>query len=73
MTPTQNKGKSRQRIVRRLVEHGADIEAVDKNGFRPIDRAVESADIDCVQCLLKKGARLGPTTWALAKRNELVL
>ena len=72
-SPAQNKGKSRQRIVRRLVEHGADIEAVDKNGFRPIDRAVESADIDCVQCLLKKGARLGPTTWALAKRNELVL
>ena len=65
--------RSRARIVRRLVEHGADIEAVDKNGFRPVDRAVESGDIDCVQCLLKKGARLGPTTWALAKRNENVL
>ena len=72
-SPQDRKRKGRQRIVRRLVEHGADIEAVDKNGFRPIDRAVETGDIECVQCLLKKGARLGPTTWALAKRNEQVL
>jgi ankyrin repeat protein len=63
----------RQRIVRRLIEHGADIEAIDKQGFRPVDRAVEAAAVECINCLLKKGAKLGPTTWALAKANEQVM
>lgn len=43
------------------------IEAADKDGIRPIDRAVGHAHEAVVSRLLKKGAKLGPTTWTMAR------
>ena len=49
-----------------LLDRGAQMECVDSNGMRPLDRAISSGHLDAVQCFLKKGAKLGPATWALA-------
>ncbi len=40
---------------------------MDKDGIRPIDRAIANGNEVMVSTLLKKGAKLGPTTWAVAK------
>ena len=45
----------------------ARIEATDKDGIRPIDRAIGHGHEAFVARLLKKGAKLGPTTWTLVK------
>ena len=43
------------------------IEATDKDGIRPIDRAIGHSHETFVARMLKKGAKLGPTTWTLVK------
>ena len=43
------------------------IEATDKDGIRPIDRAIGHGHEAFVARMLKKGAKLGPTTWTLVK------
>lgn len=53
-------------LVQFLLERGAVIEHVDINGMRPLDRAIGCRNIQVVQCFLKKGAKLGPATWAVA-------
>ena len=55
------------RIVEILLNNGANVEAVDKDGIRPIDRAIGHSNEAAVMQMLKKGAKLGPTTWAMAK------
>ncbi len=55
------------RIVEILLNNGSNVEAVDKDGIRPIDRAIGHANEAAVMQMLKKGAKLGPTTWAMAK------
>uniref|UniRef100_A0A8C7D8R8 Tetratricopeptide repeat, ankyrin repeat and coiled-coil containing 2 n=1 Tax=Oncorhynchus kisutch TaxID=8019 RepID=A0A8C7D8R8_ONCKI len=52
--------------VRYLVDHGAMIEHVDYSGMRPLDRAVGCRNTSVVVALLKKGAKMGPATWAMA-------
>ena len=49
-----------------LLDRGAQMESADANGMRPLDRAISSGHAGAVQCFLKKGAKLGPATWALA-------
>ena len=53
-------------IVTLLLDAGAAMEAVDLNGMRPLDRAIGCRNTAAVQCFLKKGAKLGPATWAMA-------
>uniref|UniRef100_A0A3B4F2S6 Tetratricopeptide repeat, ankyrin repeat and coiled-coil containing 2 n=1 Tax=Pundamilia nyererei TaxID=303518 RepID=A0A3B4F2S6_9CICH len=52
--------------VQFLVDHGAMIEHVDYSGMRPLDRAVGCRNTSVVVALLKKGAKIGPATWAMA-------
>ncbi|KAI2666464.1 Protein TANC2 [Labeo rohita] len=52
--------------VQYLVDHGAMIEHVDYSGMRPLDRAVGCRNTSVVVALLKKGAKIGPATWAMA-------
>uniref|UniRef100_U3J6Z0 Tetratricopeptide repeat, ankyrin repeat and coiled-coil containing 2 n=1 Tax=Anas platyrhynchos platyrhynchos TaxID=8840 RepID=U3J6Z0_ANAPP len=52
--------------VQFLVDHGAMIEHVDYSGMRPLDRAVGCRNTSVVVTLLKKGAKIGPATWAMA-------
>ena len=43
------------------------IESTDKDGIRAIDMAIAHSNEAIVSKLLKRGAKLGPTTWAIAK------
>jgi len=53
-------------LIALLLERGALIEHMDMNGVRPLDRAIACRNINVVQCFLRKGAKLGPATWAMA-------
>ncbi|CAH2009763.1 unnamed protein product [Acanthoscelides obtectus] len=55
-----------QPLVQFLMDTGAAVEHVDANGVRPLDRAVGCRNANVVRCFLKKGAKLGPATWAVA-------
>merc|ERR1719232_2168987 len=59
--------KNNVKLVEILLECGLDIEAIDKDGMRPIDMAIGHGNEAMVASLLRKGAKLGPTTWAMAK------
>ncbi|KPJ10116.1 Protein TANC2 [Papilio machaon] len=49
-----------------LLARGASLERVDRNGLRPLDRAIGQRNLPVVNCFLRKGAKLGPTTWVMA-------
>ena len=53
-------------MVRLLMERGSAMEHVDLEGRRPLDRAIEAGNAHAVQAFLRKGAKLGPATWASA-------
>ena len=59
--------KNNVKLVEMLMESGLDIEAMDKDGIRAIDMAIGHGNEVMVASLLRKGAKLGPTTWAMAK------
>lgn len=59
--------KNNVKLVEMLIDCGVDIEAMDKDGIRPIDMAIGHTNEIMVASLLRKGAKLGPTTWAMAK------
>lgn len=56
-----------------LLEKGAAVEHVDLHGMRPLDRAIGCRNIPVVQCFLRRGAKLGPATWAMAAGKPDVL
>ena len=57
-----------------LLEKGAQIEHVDNIGMRPLDRAIGCRNVPVVVCFLKKGAKLGPATWAMAAgKPEIII
>ncbi|XP_045485501.1 protein TANC2 isoform X2 [Pieris rapae] len=53
-------------LVEVLLERGASLEKVDHSGLRPLDRAIGQRNVPVVNCFLRKGAKLGPTTWVMA-------
>ncbi|XP_070403086.1 protein TANC2 isoform X3 [Nothobranchius furzeri] len=60
-------------VVQYLVDHGALVEHVDCSGMRPLDRAVGCRNTSAVIALLKKGAKIGPATWAMATSKPDIL
>ncbi|XP_013066522.2 uncharacterized protein LOC106054975 isoform X1 [Biomphalaria glabrata] len=60
-------------IVQYLVDHGASIEHTDLSGMRALDRAIASRNTAVIVCFLRKGAKLGPDTWAMAAGKTDVL
>ena len=60
-------------VVRLLLDRGANMEHVDLNGLRPLDRAIECENIAAIQVFLKKGAKLGPTTWSLSSTKPDIM
>ncbi|XP_056264059.1 protein TANC2-like isoform X2 [Pseudoliparis swirei] len=60
-------------VVQLLVDHGASVEHVDCSGMRPLDRAVGCRNTSAVIALLKKGAEIGPATWAMATSKPDIL
>ena len=59
--------------VQLLLERGAALEHVDVNGMRALDRAIGCRHVAVVICFLRKGARIGPATWAMATGKPEVL
>lgn len=49
------------------------LEHVDINGLRPLDRAIMCRHLPVVQSFLKRGAKLGPNTWAMATGKNDVM
>ena len=41
--------------------------------MRPLDRAIGCRNIPVVQCFLRRGAKLGPATWAMAAGKPDIL
>ena len=60
-------------VVRLLLERGSNMEHVDLNGLRPLDRAIECGNIPAIQVFLKKGAKLGPTTWSMSSSKPDIM
>ncbi|XP_061829737.1 protein TANC2 isoform X2 [Nerophis lumbriciformis] len=60
-------------VVQHLVDHGASVEHADSSGMRPLDRAVGCRNTSAVIALLKKGAKIGPATWAMATSKPDIL
>ena len=48
------------------------IESPDKDGVRAIDMAIAHSNEAIIAKLLKRGAKLGPTTWAMAKEKPRI-
>ncbi|XP_052255531.1 protein TANC2-like isoform X2 [Dreissena polymorpha] len=53
-------------VVQYLIDCGAQIEHADLNGMRAVDRAIDRRNTSVVVCFLRKGAKLGQMTWAVA-------
>ncbi|XP_067644240.1 protein TANC2 isoform X3 [Eurosta solidaginis] len=60
-------------LVLYLLEQGANIEHIDVNGMRPLDRSIACRNIQVVQVFLRRGAKLGPTTWSMAMGKPEIL
>ncbi|XP_030372714.1 protein TANC2 isoform X2 [Scaptodrosophila lebanonensis] len=60
-------------LVLYLLEQGANIEHIDVHGMRPLDRSIACRNIQAVQVFLRKGAKLGPTTWSMAMGKPEIL
>ena len=41
-------------------------------GYRPIDIATREGNLSALQCFLRRGAKLGTSTWNLARNNPQV-
>ena len=53
-------------IIELLLDSGADMERVDSQGIRSIDRAIGFGDSAVVSLFLKRGAKIGAATWRIA-------
>ncbi|CAG5131025.1 unnamed protein product [Candidula unifasciata] len=60
-------------VVQFLIDHKAQIEHTDLNGMRALDCAIFYNNMAVIICFLRKGAKLGPHTWALAAEKMDVL
>ena len=56
-------------MVELLLEGGANMEQEDGRGIRPLDRVIQHGNAEVVSIFLRRGAKLGPATWAVAESN----
>ena len=49
------------------------MEHVDLKGLRPLDRAIDCENLAAIQVFLKKGAKLGPTTWSMSANKPDIM
>ena len=56
-------------MAQTVLEHGGDLEDTDSSGMRPIEYAIRKGDEETVKLFLRKGAKLGPTTWLTASHD----
>nr|XP_036670829.1 protein TANC2 isoform X4 [Drosophila suzukii] len=60
-------------LVLYILDQGGNLEHIDVHGMRPLDRAIACRNIQAVQVFLRKGAKLGPTTWSMAMGKPEIL
>ncbi len=48
--------------VQRLLDHGANVNAIDENGWQPLHEAVHSGQLDIVKLLVERGADISAKT-----------
>ena len=53
-------------MVEILLDNGANMETPDARGVRPLDRVIGYGNAAVVTTFLKKGAKLGQSTWIMA-------
>ena len=56
-------------MVEILLDNGANMEKADVRGIKPLDRVIGHGNSLIVSVFLRKGAKLGATTWAMAQGN----
>ena len=64
-------GNGHIRVVEFLCDNGADVNAVDRWGGRPLDDAQFDGHVDCVRYLQSRGARYGKENAASIEREAL--
>lgn len=47
-------------VTQFLLDHGANINAIDKKGFTPLNAAIQAGNAETVKLLMDKGAKLAP-------------
>lgn len=60
------------RAARRLIETGAEIDAIGKGGWTPLHVATFKGHLEVVQVLLAAGARVEESTREFAKEYEYI-
>jgi ankyrin repeat protein len=60
-------------LVKLLLEKGAQMETTDRKGIRPLDRAIACNNANVAQLFLRKGAKLGATTWTMAAGKPRIM
>merc|ERR1719480_190408 len=53
-------------MVELLLDSGANMERVDRRGIKPLNRVIGHGSSSIVSVFLRKGAKLGSATWAMA-------
>ena len=57
-------------MVELLLDAGADMERPDMKGIKPLDRSIGHGNTEILSVFLRKGAKLGAATWAMARGRE---
>ena len=55
------------------MEQVAMMENIDLRGMRPLERAINCGNAEVVKCFLKRGAKLGPSTWTMASGKPYIM
>jgi ankyrin repeat protein len=58
-----------ERIVKLLLENGAQPDFEDENGQAPLSRAVEGGDVDVLHLLIAKGAKINTKYNIVSERH----
>merc|ERR1719219_1131731 len=57
-------------MVEIILDSGANMELPDKKGIKPLDRVIAHGNTEILSVFLRKGAKLGSATWAMARGQE---
>merc|ERR1719219_2594352 len=57
-------------MVEIILDSGANMELPDKKGIKPLDRIIGYGNTEILSVFLRKGAKLGSATWAMARGKE---
>ena len=63
--------KSRDhRLIKKVIDYGANLNFVDLDGFSALDYAIKNDDLDTVKLLVTNGAKITDNSYMLAVKNN---